>query len=88
MHIVISFRGRVISEHDGFEAEMILSKDSKGKPDGGKAGVVRRMMLFKRKYARVHFTDQEILDSRLGELRADLGMYLDNIRSVSFEVIE
>lgn len=90
----ISFDGRVVlTVTNPSIIDMCLSLDGKGKPDGGRAGVVRRATYYRMSIVRDALgrgpgLDEQSIAERIGEIRANMNMYLHDIRKVKIEVVE
>lgn len=87
----ISFDGRVVlTVTNPSIIDMCLSLDGKGKPDGGRAGVVRRATYYKISLVRGEMfgQDEQLISERIGEIRANMNMYLQDTRKIKIEVVE
>lgn len=87
----ISFDGRVVfTVANPSIIDMCLSLDGKGKPDGGRAGVVRRATYYKISLVQGEMfgQDEQLISERIGEIRANMIMYLQDTRKIKIEVVE
>lgn len=87
----ISFDGRVVlTVANPHMIDMCLSFDKNGRFDGGKAGVVRRATYYKIGLVQGEMfgQDEQLISERIGEIRANMIMYLQDTRKVKIEVVE